>query len=55
MYPLVISSLPSQLDRVLLGPCDQQYHYEKQISFCIHDKSILLLGHLGAFFSRIAD
>jgi hypothetical protein len=30
----------------LLNTCDQQYNYEKQISFCTHDRSILPLDHL---------
>jgi hypothetical protein len=53
LYLLVKPSLPSQLDHVLLDPCDHQCHCEKRISYCIHDKSILPLGHLGAFSSRI--
>ena len=32
-----------------LSPYGPRYHYGKEISFCIHDKSILLLGHLGAW------
>ena len=31
-----------------LNPYGHQHHCEKQIPSCIHDKSILLLGHLGA-------
>ena len=33
-------------------PYGGQYHCEKQIPFCIHDKSILLLGHLGPFYDH---
>ena len=33
----------------LLNPYGRRYHCGKEISFCIHDKSILLLGHLGAW------
>jgi hypothetical protein len=47
------SSLFSQLTYDQLSPYDLQHRYEKDISSCIHDKSILLLGHLGAFFTRI--
>jgi hypothetical protein len=32
-----------------LNPYGRRYHCGKKISFCIHDKSILLLGHLGAW------
>jgi hypothetical protein len=31
-----------------LNPYGHLYHCGKKISFCIHDKSILLLGHMGA-------
>lgn len=31
-----------------LNPYGRRYHCGKEISFCIHDKSILLLGHRGA-------
>jgi hypothetical protein len=31
-----------------LNPYGHLYHCGKEISFCIHDKSILLLGHLAA-------
>lgn len=34
---------------VRLNPYDLQHHCGKEISFCIRDKSILLLGHLGAY------
>jgi hypothetical protein len=34
---------------VQLNPYGRRYHCGKKISFCIHDKSILLLGHLGAW------
>jgi hypothetical protein len=33
---------------VLLNPYDRPHHCGKEISFCIHGKSILLLGHLDA-------
>jgi hypothetical protein len=50
MSPLAESlSAPFQLSYVLLSPYGPQYHCGKQTPFCIHDKSILLLGHLGAF------
>ena len=42
------SSLLFQLCRGPLNPYGLQHHYEKQIPSCIHDKSILLLGRLGA-------
>ena len=32
-----------------LSPYGPRYHCGKEISFCIHDKSILLLGHRGAY------
>jgi hypothetical protein len=32
-----------------LNPYGRRHHYEKEISLCIHDKSILLLGHRGAY------
>ena len=32
-----------------------QHHCEKQTPYDIHGKSILLLDHLGAFYSRIGD
>jgi hypothetical protein len=32
-----------------LNPYGRRHHYEKEISFCIHGKSILLLGHGGAY------
>ena len=53
--PLAKSSLPFQLSCVLLNPYGRRHHYEKQILFCIHGKSILLLGHLGAFCRRIEE
>jgi hypothetical protein len=53
--PLAKSSSPFQLSCVLLNPCGRRHHYEKQILFCIHGKSILLLGHLGAFCRRIEE
>jgi hypothetical protein len=56
MSPLTkSSSSPFQSACVRLNPYDLQHHCEKQIPFCIHDKSILLLGHLGAFYRRIED
>ena len=42
------SSSLSQSFCAPLNPYGRQYHCEKEILFCIHDKSILLLGHLGA-------
>jgi len=42
------SSSPFRLACVLLNYYGLQYHCGKQISFCIHDRSILLLGHLDA-------
>ena len=45
------SSSPFQSSCVLLNAHDLQYRCEKQIPFCIHDKSILLLGHLDAYLS----
>lgn len=44
MWPFLFSRLTDDL----LTPCDPQHRYEKRISFCIHDKSMLLLGHLDA-------
>jgi hypothetical protein len=32
-----------------LNPYGRQHHCGKEIWFCIHDKSILLLGHRGAW------
>jgi hypothetical protein len=32
-----------------LNPYGRRHHCGKEISFCIHDKSILLLGHRGAY------
>jgi len=49
MFPLAKSSLLFQSARARLNPYDRRYHCEKQIPFCIHGKSILLLGHLGAY------
>jgi hypothetical protein len=49
MSPLAKSSLPFQSACVRLNPYGRRYHCEKQIPFCIHDKSILLLGRLGAY------
>jgi len=46
---LTKSSLFSQSVYAPLNPYDELYHQEKEISCCIHDKPILLLGHLGAF------
>jgi hypothetical protein len=38
---------------VLLNPYGRRHHCGKEISSCIHGKSTLLLGHLGAFYIRI--
>src|SRR5215210_2118665 len=48
MSQLVKSSSPAQSVCAQLNPYDHRYHCGKKISFCIHDKSILLLGHRGA-------
>jgi hypothetical protein len=48
MSQLGISSSPAQSTCVRLNLYGHRYHCEKKISFCIHDKSILLLGHMGA-------
>ncbi len=42
------SSSLFQLSCGRLNPYGHQHHCEKQIPSCIHDKSILLLGRLGA-------
>ena len=42
------SSSFSQSPCAQLNPYGRRHHCGKQILFCIHDKSILLLGHLGA-------
>ena len=48
--PLVKYSLSFlQSVYVRLNLHDLQHHCGKEISFCIRDKSILLLGHLGAY------
>ena len=52
---LVKSSSLSQSACARLNAYDRQYHCEKQIPYDIHGKSILLLGHLGAFYRRIGD
>jgi hypothetical protein len=40
---------------VRLNPHDHQHHCEKQILYDIHDKSTLLLGHLGALCNSPQD
>jgi hypothetical protein len=47
-FPLVKSSSPFQSSCARLNPYDRRCHCEKQIPYDIHDKSMLLLGHLGA-------
>jgi hypothetical protein len=49
MSQLVKPSLLFQSSCAQLNPYGRQHHYEKQISSYIHDKSILLLGHLDAY------
>jgi hypothetical protein len=46
--PELMKSSPFQSSCARLNPYGLQHHCEKQIPFCIHDKSILLLGRLDA-------
>jgi hypothetical protein len=55
MSQLVRSTSLVRLACARLNPYDRQYHCEKQIPYDIRGKSILLLGHLGAFYRRIGD
>jgi hypothetical protein len=54
-FGIAIKTLHNSFHCAQLNPYGGQYHYEKQMPFCIHDKSILLLGHLGPFYGRIRD
>jgi hypothetical protein len=40
---------------VHLNPYDLQHHCGKEVSFCIRDKSILFLGHRGAYDIKLAE
>jgi hypothetical protein len=55
MSLLVKSSSPFQSSCGWLDPYGRQHRCEKQIPYDIHDKSMLLLDHLGAFYGRIRD
>jgi hypothetical protein len=54
-FGIAIKTLHNSFHCAQLNPYGDQYHYEKQMPFCIHDKSILLLGHLGPFYGHIRD
>jgi hypothetical protein len=54
-FGIAIKTLHNSFHCAQLNPYGGQYYYEKQMPFCIHDKSILLLGHLGPFYGRIRD
>ena len=55
MSQLVKPSSFFQSSCVRLNPYGRRHHCGKELSSRIHGKSILLLGHPGAFYTRIED